>query len=833
VAGVVAVEFKIAGTESVTRAIRLVTQATESSARAVARASQGAAQVRQASTKAVADAERAAAKVATDAARQTAREQARAAREVVAVVRQANREKAVEEAKAAAASIAQARRVAREQTAANREATRNAQAAARAWSGGMGEGAGTYKGAIGRGLGQGVRTVVGPAALAAAGVGSATVAAAVKSQLDLSGRSAAVQNTTGLGYDFTRMSRSVSSQYGIDAGEVMGGLEAISGKAGTAGFDAMGAGPAEVTRTLSELAMVARSAGVSMTDLGDVVGTMVNRGAKGKELVTVVRGLVEQGKAGAVEFKDLATMLDESSGALVKFKMGESERLTSAGGLSQIARANGSKSAAEATTAVKALARDLAGKGDLVQELTGGTLTSVHTKGKKTMQLVGGRMIETTVGDKTEKRWAGGIEIGTDSSRTTLRNLNDSLPDVIASAVANGKANRLTGAGGIFTDEAASIITPLVQAATKGVTLDKGRYRLAGDGEKAQLSGRAAVDAMLKQSEQAIGSEADTRKAFNNVMAQDGAKLAVAMNRLTNDMADRLAPAVSKLATDLSAQGPAIGKAAEVLATGITTAVQHPLAAGLGVVTASVAKSLVAQMIANRISAMSVTAGVVNVSGGVPGGGGAPTPGGPGLGSKLATLAGTSVGAAGAGAVAGTVVAGGAIGAVLGHVVSGGIESDLQKRESRAATASNLASKIRMGNATAEDMAQAKGLVGQLGEDQSSGWMSRMWKNSTAGARGLLSGDFSAANLLTGIPLPPMLLGALGRGVVGAGLEGQQQGIDKNTGAAAAELKAALEGASVRMAPGTTINIGNPEAIAAAMPKTGGRDATAQPIAGN
>ena len=71
-------------------------------------------------------------------------------------------------------------------------------------------GAGSYGGALGRGLRNGVGALAGPAALAAAGVTTATIASAVKSQIDLSGRSAMVQNTTGLNYYFTKISKSVS-----------------------------------------------------------------------------------------------------------------------------------------------------------------------------------------------------------------------------------------------------------------------------------------------------------------------------------------------------------------------------------------------------------------------------------------------------------------------------------------------------------------------------------------------------------------------------------------------------------------------------------------------
>lgn len=833
------------------RSIRTITQETERGARAQVRAGQQANREQASAARAAANeekrqakevlavvkqanrekaqAEKQAAREAMAAKRQQATEEKRHAREAVAVVKQANREKAADQRRQEREALASARKIAREQASADREATRMAQAARRAWLGGIGDGEkGSYSGAVARGLGKGVKAVAAPVLTAGVGLGAGAAVSAAEAQLALGQRAALVQNTTGLtGVNFVKMAKTVSSKYGVDAGEVMGGFEKISAKAGTGGFEAMGKNAEEMTQTMLELGAVARSAGVSMTDLGDSVGTMVNRGVRGKDLVEVVRGLVQQGKDGAVEYNQLATMLDQSSGALLRFKMSDKDRIITAGGLTQLGRTFGRKSAEEATQSVSALARDLGSHADVVQKLTGGALTRVHTKGKKTVKIVNGRPVETTVGDKTEDRWAGGVEVGTDTSRSQLRDINTLLPEIIMGAIKTGNVGKLTGAGGVFTDESAVLVSPLVQAAIQGVKKDGDKYRLVGDGEKADITGGDAIKTLLKQFEKAGSDASTTTKDLANVMKQDGAQLSLALNRLKNDLGDQLAPAISKLTAEAKNLGPALGKVSTALVGAVTTAIEYPLATAMGVIGASVGKSLLAQFLANRIAAMSVTAAVVNVTGG----GGTP-PGTPtGAWDKAKGFGGTAVGAAGAGAIAGTVAAGAVIGGTLGYVTAAASDEDLNRgrnqRGERAATATNLASKIRMGNASAEDIAQAKALTGQLSDDTKAGsFLSRFWKHSTSGVRELADGKVSAGNIASA--LPP--LAAL-RGIYGGVLEGQEKGMDKNSDAALKELQAALDKPTT-LAPGTTINIGNVGEVAAAVNKGGGRDPTAQPIAG-
>lgn len=826
-AGVVAVDFRIGGHDAVQRAIQTVTRSTERAAREQAKARQSG---DQAAAKGAKEATKANAQRLTE---EVSQEQAAALAKKKAITdvnrhRVSEARKAIEtEAdlyrKAFKEQVAAARQATRDKAAGDREATRTVQATRRSWLGGIGDGEkGSYSGAIGRGVNQGARAIAAPVLMAGMGAGLGAAGSAIEAQIDLNQRAALMQNATGQNIDFTKIAKTVSSTFGVDAGEVMSGFEKLGGKAGGAGFEALGKGPEAMVQTLTELGGIARAAGVSMADLGDVVGTLVNRGAKGKEIVDVVRGLVQQGKDGAVEFKDLATMLDESSGALLKFNMGTRERLTSAGGLSQIARTFGSKSAAEATTAVKALARDVAGKGDVIQGLTGGKVTGA--------KVIGGKVV---------KQLGGGVEIGTDASRSQMRDINVLLPEIIEGAIKAGNVSKLFGPGGVFTDESSTIAQPLVQAATQGVKMgDDGKYRIVdkAKGEQADAIGQAAMAAMLRQFEQAAADEGATRKDLANVMKQDGAQLSLALNKLKNDLGDQLAPSVAKLTTELTRLAPEVGKAGGAIVSAITTAIEYPLGAVAGVLGASVLKQVVSQFAANRIAAMSVQAAVVNMSGGTPGVPGG-TPGAPGTpGTPTAPLPASASANTGklvtsaSPVLAALGVIGAGVAGFLGGIEAGDdklaeFKKDDATRFERAATATDLASKIRTGKASPEDIEAARALTKTIANDMDPGTATDMWKKHMAKPwQELGKGNITLGNAAGALVSPVM-------GALGAMGELDSKANDTNTAEALHELNAALAG-PLKLADGTSVTVSNLADLKVEV-KTVARDNRAQPVNGS
>jgi len=766
-AATVKIEFKIGGEDAVLRSFKTILQASQQSgreqvkiaqatARATARAANdtspkgGAAQhareIREAKTAAdrkIAEAKRAADGAAREAKRgldkMAAAEAAAANRSTARVIRDIEaRERAEKRSETRAAAVRKLE---------ERKGQRIAYATQFARVDDINHRRGAVRGALGdsikRGVGSGVGVIGAGAAIAGGYLGTNTVLDAGMAQLSLGKRQAMLQNNTGdKTTDFVGLSKSVSNVVGEDAGAVMGGLEKIAGKAGAEGI-------AQAKDQMLELAKVAKGAGVSMEDLGDVTATLINRGIKSKDLVKNIEALVQQGKDGAVEFKDLATMLDASSGSLIKFKMDSTGRSMTAGGLSQIARTYGKSSAAESTNAVVDLARDLGGKADQIKKMAG---------------------VEVGVG--------GAV------GRAQLRDVNTLLPEIIEGMVKKGNAGKLEGASGIFTGNSTSISTPLMQAFTLGLKKnDSGRLQIAGEGETADIKGKDAVKALLSQFEDTLPKAGASVEAFDNVMKTQSEQTSVAMNKLKNDLGEKLSPVIAKVAPDIVKM---IGAFGEITAW----AISNPFKAVGALMLASMAKSLVGtgasalldKVLSKAIPSMAVTAGTVNVIGGAGG-----------AASVLGSATGTG-GAAAAGLNASTaahVLAAGAGGYMAGSAITGAMDKDLvganAARQDLGILGMSQASALGP-NASPEKRAEAQATLAKLKAEQSKSVLSRFGEGVMGGAKGLMNGDISAGNILS---LAPQV--AVARGIGNAVLGGNEASQDKTNGMAIADLEAALK----------------------------------------
>ena len=547
-AGVIKIDFKVGNMADVERALAGISTAARNSASRAAReqAKAGQQQVSQAKSnqaKMLSDAE-AAAQAQIGIIRKVNKARVEAAKSQLTLEKElASEASRIETERANAASKARADRAAdiaqRKTAAATARAEARATMAAAKEVAAVAENKRSNRMAVASGAAGGFKAGVG---IIGAGF-SMAAGQAVRQQMGLEERAALLRSASGKStkdFDSIAQAKGISNLTGVSADEVMGGFEKLSGKAG-------GGGLTEYTSQFTELAKVAHGAGVNMTDLGDTLGTLYNRGVKADSVVKVVEALVQQGKDGAVEFNQLAVLLDASSGALGRFKMNDSDRVMTAGGLSQFARTFGKKSAEESTNAVEDLARDMAGKADVIQRLTGGSLTRVTTTGKKTTKMVNGKKVVTEEGGGTKDVYAGGVEVGTDASRSQLKDINALLPAIIEGVVKTGNAGKLMGEGGIFTGNATAIAGPLLQAFTQGITKDKeGRFQLTKEGETAGLTGRAAVEAMLKQFQSADVGAGTSQKAFDDRMAQSQAKMNVTIEKLKNDLGTQLAPIASK-----------------------------------------------------------------------------------------------------------------------------------------------------------------------------------------------------------------------------------------------------------------------------------------------
>lgn len=611
--------------------------------------------------------------------------------------------------------------------------------------------------AVKRGAASGVGVLQAGAGLVGGYLGTQTVLDAGRSQLDLGKRQALLQNTTGdKTTDFVGLSKSISNVVGEDAGSVMGGLEKIAGKAGAEGI-------AQAKDQMLELAKVAKGAGVSMEDLGDVTATLINRGIKSKDLVKNIEALVQQGKDGAVEFKDLATMLDASSGALIKFKMDSTGRNMTAGGLSQIARTYGKSSAAESTNAVVDIARDLGGKADDIKKLSG---------------------VEVGVGGKV--------------GRAQLRDVNVLLPEIIEGIVKKKNAGKLEGQGGIFTGNSTTISTPLMQAFTLGLKKNSsGRLQIAGEGETADIKGKDAVKAMLSQFEDTLPKAGASAEAFSNIMATQSEQTNVAMNKLKNDLGEKLTPVIAKASPQIIKMITAFG---EITAW----ALSNPFKAVGALMVASMAQSLLAsaggslvdKLLSKAIPSLAVTAGTVNVVGGAGAGG-------------LATLGAGASGATTAGLNATTaagVAAAGAGGYLAGSAFTGSLDKQIEGSNAARQNAGIKALSLASGGLKdPAKMAEAKALLGNLQGEKDKGAVTRFGEGIIGGAKGLMAGDISAGNIMSLIPQIAAV-----RGVGNAVLGGKVASEDKTTDMGIAALQEAIAKASQ---PGVAATEANTAAI--------------------
>lgn len=619
------------------------------------------------------------------------------------------------------------------------------------------------------GAGRGFRSAVGGIAavggMVAGGIGAGTVLEAGRAQLALGKRAALLQNSTGdEKTDFVGLAKGISNVVGEDAGSVMGGVEKIAAKSGAGGL-------AEAKGELLEIMKLAKGAGVDMGDMGDVVGTLANRGIKAGSFVKVLSAMVQQGKDGAVEFKDLATQLDASSGALNKFKMGQENRAMVAGGLTQLARTEGKKSPEEATNAVVDLARDLNGKSAEIKKLTGVDVAVAGTNGSQ------------------------------------LKDITNLMPAIIEGIVKKKNGAKLEGAGGIFTGNATSISTPLMQAFTLGLKKGKdGRFHTAGEGETADIKGRGAVEALLKQYNTATQSKEESEKAFKRVVGTDAEKLSAALNKLKNDLGTQLAEPLSRVAPKVVELVSALGRATAWAIDNPGRAITGVIVASIGKEMAGVGLSKVFDAMMNRFTPnMNVTATNVNMigAGGAAGnllGGAAGGAASGGLGGAasgafgatgLRAIAGAGAGALGFASAA--TLAAGAGGLALGWSTGQDVDKDLRRTDTfgSAMEANSIVGAIRGGKERKGDRERLTELQQTMRAEQDKSVAQRFFEGATGGFRnGGADALGTAADLWRTNGASAIMMGA--RGGLGAALGQQQAQGDTSTREALVEIAKVL-----------------------------------------
>lgn len=149
-----------------------------------------------------------------------------------------------------------------------------------------------------------------------------------------------------------RQSRSVAKKYGLDAGDVLGGLEKFTGVAGDlqTGRD-----------VLDDMAKLSLTTGANLEDVvdasGQVAAILKDTPDKGQRVADVMRVMAGQGRLGAVELKDLSVQMAKIAATAGRIAGDPAENIKRLGALTQLARQRGGATGgAQAATAVARLA---------------------------------------------------------------------------------------------------------------------------------------------------------------------------------------------------------------------------------------------------------------------------------------------------------------------------------------------------------------------------------------------------------------------------------------------------------------------------------------------
>lgn len=746
----VRINFRIGGAEQVTRMLQSIAQATDKAARASVRSE------RQAGQEKVRDMNAAARQriaIEADAQRQIQRMQLATHRNELAM----SRDRAREAARATAEEKRQAERTAKERQ--------------RILSGAVGGGAsgdGKFVRTLGRGVVSGAAGGVRGAASIAVGAGSAVTGAvglagiqsAIERRLQLGKINAQlIADTNEKGKDPYKSSDLIAKQQkvamstGIEATSVAEAMSVAAGEGGgRKGLEAF-------TGELDKFAEIALASGTKLEDVAKLSATLTNNMVtSSEEQVKVVTDLLGAAKKNNVNLRDEAEKVMTVAGAHQAggFAGGGAGRVVQSGALMQIAKLGGAGNREDAATAAKNFYSDIAGHEKNIRKL------GVQTVDKKS-----GKRI-------------------------------DAVEQFIQ--LAEKSKGDITKIDPQFGTQSASVMGAL-SAAFRGENTD-----LKDDSGKT-MSGRAAVEKLMKESSTGGMEFADVQKDAAIVMGDTSNKIARAMESFRAQIGDRLVPVVEQNVGNFA-------KLAESVVSATGYMVENPgkaaaaflgLAAAMGAFQTALGvlgTGLLEKMFPKTLASMNVTAANVIVGGkpGLP----TPTPGTGGAAGGAAGAAGTAAGTAGtaagtAGTAAGAagtatkaasgagrlaavgrfasraaVFAGGrlipGIGGFLGGVDAGSwafgkMEEQQKGRQSLINESMSLGTKLKSGESTDADRTRAKELVSQLLDTGRNPTM-----NSRVG--GLIGNDRTT----------------------------------ENAGPAAEQLKEALVAAQIKLDPSSTVN---------------------------
>jgi hypothetical protein len=245
--------------------------------------------------------------------------------------------------------------------------------------------------------------------------------------------------------DILAAARGVGIHAGMSQEDVLGGLQKFVGKTGR--LD-------EGLKLMKDLAELARATGSSFEDVADAAGDVSNAfgGNNPDGVLSVARGLAEQGKIGAVEYRNLASQMAKLAAAAGQVGGDAAQNMLIMGMLAQGARAGGgAASATQAATSSMAMINTLKTPARVKQFRAHGIEVFGKDKMIRDPRQIILESLEKTGGDPMEmkKMWANvmGERAVTDYANI-FRKAEAQKPGT-GKGAALGEMNRLLGGAGM------------------------------------------------------------------------------------------------------------------------------------------------------------------------------------------------------------------------------------------------------------------------------------------------------------------------------------------------------------------------------------------------
>jgi hypothetical protein len=324
---------------------------------------------------------------------------------------------------------------------------------------------------------------------------------------------------------------------------------------------------------LADMAKLAKATGSNMVDVADAAGDVSNKLGDVPNKAEAVRSamliIAQQGKLGAVEMRQMAKQIAVMVGPANQFAEGTAAATSELGAAFQMTKKfGGVKGPAQAATSVANFVNDLSSKAGRKNLLAGGLKDS---------------------------------DIYADKGHTKINN----LADIISKALEKTGGD-LTKMGGMFTNKrSAAVVKAFQEVYTQAEKVQKG-------------SGGAAVRAKFGEFGAAMSSK-DMSEALAGAMGTSASKVELFNQKLeviAERLADRLLPALDKMAPDVLKLADAAGELAGFISEHLGAAI---VAAAVGSIAKAALGQAVSSMIKGALSGGGVGGGPLGAGGAIGG----------------------------------------------------------------------------------------------------------------------------------------------------------------------------------------------------------------------